>query len=114
MASLFRLLFFAPIAVLIVLLALANRAPVQLSLDPMGGADWTITLPLFVAILGAAMVGILVGGIATWFGQGKHRRAARDSSREAKTAQAEVDRLRALLPADEPMSVSGLPATLNR
>ena len=106
MASLFRLLFFAPIAVLIVLLALANRAPVQLSLDPMGGADWTITLPLFVAILG--------GGIATWFGQGKHRRAARDSSREAKTAQAEVDRLRALLPADEPMSVSGLPATLNR
>lgn len=114
MASLFRLLILAPVAVIIVLLALANRAPVQLSLDPMGGSAWTITVPLFVAVLGAAMAGILIGGVATWFGQGKHRRAAREATREVKAAQAEVERLQALVPAGEAPSVTNLPATMIR
>jgi len=113
MASLFRLLILAPLAVLVVLLALANRAPVALSLDPMGGNAWTVTVPLFVAVIGALMGGILIGGVATWIGQGKHRRAARESAREAKAAQAEAERLRALVPTQASDQVV-LPPTMIR
>ena len=42
MASLFRLLFIAPVAVIVILLAMANRAPVQLSFDPVS-ADGAYT-----------------------------------------------------------------------
>ena len=98
MAAILRLLVFAPVAVIVVLLAMANRTPVRLSLDPLGGDAWTIQLPLFAAAIGALMLGILIGGVATWLGQGKYRRAARESAREAQAAQSEVDRLRTMVP----------------
>lgn len=116
MGSIFRLLFLSPLAVLVVLLALANREWVQLSLDPMGGNAWTVTVPLFVAVLGALMIGILVGGTAAWLGQGKYRRAARDKAQELKTALAEVERLRNLVPTEVAIesNTSTLPASMIR
>ena len=113
MAAILRLLVLAPIAVLVVLLAVANRAPVVLSLDPMGGNVWSVTIPLFVAVLGALMVGILIGGVACWLGQGRYRRAARDKAREAQTALAENDRLRQMLPATTAVG-SVLPGSMIR
>lgn len=99
MASLFRILFFAPLAVLVILLAIANRAPVQVAFDPVtSDGAYTFTMPLFVALIGALMIGILFGGISVWLGQGKHRRAARAAEREAERAKAEVERLKALVP----------------
>lgn len=114
MVAFLRLLILAPVAVLVILLAIANRTPVQLAFDPVGAdGAMTVTVPLFVAVLGALMLGILVGGISVWFGQGKHRRAARHAQREAEAAKAEVERLRLLVPAAG-VSTSTLPATLNR
>lgn len=113
MASLFRLIILAPIAVVVVLLAIANRSLVQLSFDPSGGTAYTFTVPLFVAVLGAVMLGILVGGIACWLGQGKHRRAARQAQREAEAARAEVARLSAMIPPSDPHA-SALPPTMIR
>mgnify|MGYP001301497908 CR=1 FL=1 len=98
MAAFFRLLVLAPVGVLVVLLAVANRAPVQLALDPTGGNAFVVTVPLFVALLAAMMGGILIGGVACWLGQGKHRKAARQAAREADKARAETERLRLLAP----------------
>jgi hypothetical protein len=45
----------------------------------------------------AVMIGVVAGGVATWFGQGKHRRAARMSRAEADNLRAEVQAARAAL-----------------
>lgn len=116
MGSIFRLIFLSPLAVLVILLAVANRQVVQLSLDPLGGNAWTINVPLFVPIMGALLFGILVGGIATWFGQGRYRRAAKDAANQARLAQEEVERLRKLVPAPAAIesNTSILPASMIR
>ena len=44
---------------------------------------------------GAPMTFTLLGGIATWFGQGKWRRAARSERANAARLRREVDQLRA-------------------
>lgn len=108
-----RLLILAPVAVIVVMLAMVNRAPVTLSFDLAGGTAQTLTVPLFVALLGAVMVGIILGGVGCWIGQGKHRKAARQAQRDAEQARAEVQRLKALLPA-ESGGAPGLPAPMIR
>ena len=68
----------------------------MLSLDPFGGAAprWSIELPLFILLFATLGLGILIGGIATWFGQGKWRRAARAERANAARLRQEVERLR--------------------
>lgn len=98
MAAFLRLLVLAPVGVVVILLAVANRGPVSLSLDPTGGNAYTLTLPLYIVLLAAMMAGILIGGVACWLGQGKHRKAARQAAREAERAKAESERLRLMVP----------------
>lgn len=93
-----RILWF-PIALvsaaLIVTLALANRDPVRLVLDPFKPDAPVIfmTLPLYAYLLGALILGVLLGGAAVWFGQGRFRKAARLKAQDAMRWQAEADRL---------------------
>lgn len=77
-----------PVCVAIVALAVANRKPVTLSLDPFAGDTpaYAITVPLFAIIFGALVAGILLGSFVTWMSQGRFRRAARDARRELKRA----------------------------
>ncbi len=84
-----RLIVLIPLAIALVALALANRAPVTLSLDPFRPETpmASVTVPLFVALLATLLVGVAVGGIATWLGQGKWRRAARARARELAVLQ---------------------------
>ena len=103
-----------PLGVLLVALAVVNRTPAILVLDPFGGSEPRLSLeaPLFLFLLGAFALGLIVGGIATWLGQGKWRRTARAQSREACAARRQASRLekelegvhsssnRARLPAD--------------
>nr|WP_255616622.1 lipopolysaccharide assembly protein LapA domain-containing protein [Microvirga puerhi] len=85
-----------PVAVLIVLLAVANREPVTLSLDPFSRdvPEFAAQLPLFAVIFAAVMVGVVIGGAATWLAQGKHRRARRQFRREVTQLRSETERLR--------------------
>ena len=68
-----------PLALIFVAFAVANRHFVTLSFDPFDSADPAValTLPLFVVVIVMAALGVIVGGIATWFGQRRWRRAAR-------------------------------------
>jgi uncharacterized integral membrane protein len=96
-------LVLVPLAVLIVLLALANRQAVTLSLDPLLSDKplVTVTQPLFILLLAAVLAGVIVGGIAAWLRQGKWRQAAKRAQAEARAARAEADGLRERLEAAE-------------
>jgi uncharacterized integral membrane protein len=91
-----KALVLLPIAILIVLLAVANRQRVSLSLDPFSQAapEFSLDLPLFAVIFAAVMIGVVIGGIAAWLAQGKHRRERRRYRREANTLRGETDRLK--------------------
>ena len=92
-----------PLAVVIVLLALANRQAVTVSLDPLLSDKPTlaVTQPLFVLLLAAVLAGVIVGGIAAWLRQGKWRQAARRAQAEAGAARTEADALKERLEAAE-------------
>jgi uncharacterized integral membrane protein len=80
----------APLAAVLLVFALVNRQAVTVAFDPFDSNSpaLAVTLPLFAVLGLAAMIGIVIGGVATWFGQARHRRAARQ-------ARAELDRLKA-------------------
>jgi uncharacterized integral membrane protein len=88
-------LIVVPLGVILVALAVVNRKSVELILDPFGGAEpnFSLQAPLFLFLLGAFALGLIAGGIATWFGQGKWRRTARVEAREARQWRRQADRL---------------------
>ena len=85
-----------PVALLIVMFAVANRAPVSIALDPVGSEPpmFTVALPLFLVLLIALIAGVVVGGAAAWSRQRKWRRRARRLAADLKAAHAETAALR--------------------
>jgi uncharacterized integral membrane protein len=100
MIQFLKALVLLPVAILVVLLAVANRGPVTISLDPFSGGvpEFSVSLPLFAVVFLAVMVGVVIGGVAAWLAQGKHRRARRQSRREVSHLRHETERLRAQAP----------------
>ena len=84
-----------PLGVVLIALAVVNRAPTQLILDPFGGPepDLSLEAPFFLFLLGAFALGLVVGGVASWVNQGKWRRTAREEAREARDWRRQADRL---------------------
>ncbi len=91
----FKFLLIVPISVLLIVLAVGNRHVVRLGLDPLSPENPVLALdaPFFVYLFGALMIGVLLGGVASWFGQGKWRKAARQRSFEAQEWRKEAERL---------------------
>ncbi|MDX6804622.1 LapA family protein [Terrihabitans rhizophilus] len=100
MRNLLTLILVLPVAALLILLALANRAPVTLSLDPFSPevSAYSIQLPLFVVIVAAIALGLIIGSLADWISQGRYRREARDRKYEVRRLEEEAARLRAQVP----------------
>jgi hypothetical protein len=88
-------LIVVPLGVVLVALSVVNRKSTQLILDPFGSGEPGLSLeaPFFLFLLGAFAVGLLIGGIATWLGQGKWRRLAREETRQARDWRRQADRL---------------------
>ena len=103
MKTLLKWLILTPIAVLIVTFAIVNRQVVPVVLDPFGSdiPGLRFEAPLFFVMFACGMAGVVAGGIATWFAQGRHRRALRDARADVAHLRAEADRMRnvTLLPA---------------
>lgn len=80
-----QLLILLPLAVILIAFSLANRDPVLVSFDPLGETDTlSVSMPLFLLVFICLLTGVLIGGAATWFGQGKWRRQAKREHREAE------------------------------
>jgi len=97
MKRLIAALIFIPLAIVIIALSVANRHAVVLSLDPFNGdaPAMAIAVPLYVALFVALALGVLIGGVAVWVGQGRWRRQARRLKRETKTIRRENDDFKA-------------------
>jgi len=78
---------FVPIAIILIALAVANRAPTAFTLDPFnpGNPALTVQLPLFFLLFAAIAIGMIVGSLATWFKQGRYRKLARVRGQELQT-----------------------------
>jgi uncharacterized integral membrane protein len=83
-------LIVVPLAIILIALGVANRAPVALTFDPFnpGSPGLTLQMPLFVLIFGATAIGLVIGSLVTWLKQGRYRRQARDTGSSAPTGSA--------------------------
>ncbi|MEL6372451.1 MAG: lipopolysaccharide assembly protein LapA domain-containing protein [Pseudomonadota bacterium] len=92
---LLTLLITFPAALALVVLIVANRHNVTMVLDPFNPQDPGIVLPapFYAFLVGAMLVGVMLGGFATWMSQGKWRQTARRRTQEAMRYQAEAERL---------------------
>ena len=97
MTGFLKALILVPLGFLVIVLAIANRGPVTISFDPFDGADHLLsfTLPLWLALFSALVLGVVVGGVAAWLVQAKHRRAERQYKREAAALRRDMERARA-------------------
>ena len=91
-----KLIVLVPIAIVLVLLSVANRHFVTLALNPFRPDDTllSISLPLFVFLFIALMAGVILGSLVTWFAQGKYRKQARDEAHEARKWREEAGKQR--------------------
>nr|WP_319515535.1 LapA family protein [uncultured Cohaesibacter sp.] len=110
-----QLIILVPFAIVAISLAVANRHTVQLALDPFSPEQPVLdfTVPLYVVIFGALLIGIFIGGFMAWLKQGRHRKAAREKRYEAQKWRNEADRQQKRLEkiaADPKSNVPALPA----
>ena len=94
-----RYLFLGTLALCLVTVALANRAPVTLralpeDLSAFFGIGGNVELPLFLVIFGGIAAGLLIGFVWEWFREMKHRSTASTKSREAARLERELSMLR--------------------
>lgn len=88
-------LVLVPLAVVLVTLGVVNTQPVELVLDPFRPESpaVSVSLPFYVYVFAAVVVGILVGSFTTWRSQAHWRREARRRTAEAQRWHGEADRL---------------------
>jgi uncharacterized integral membrane protein len=86
-----------PLLLVLIAFSVANRHPVTVSFDPFNSAEPAVTVapPLFVLIIAVAIMGVIAGGFASWFGQRHWRRAARRHEADARDARARLADLQA-------------------
>lgn len=87
-------LVLVPLCALLVAFALANRQLVTVNLNPFVAPADPVAgfgIPLFVVLYAVLLIGVLLGGIATWFAQGHHRRRERHWRREAHQLNTELE-----------------------
>ena len=96
MKRLLSLIVLIPVAIALILFSVLNRKLVTLSLDPFGTSDsyLSITLPLFLFLFLAFLIGIFLGGMVTWLIQGKFRKQAHIQRVEAVKWHKEADQQR--------------------
>lgn len=87
------------LGIVLVSVCLANRTIVELKLLPVAvaelvGVNPSISLPLFVVVLGGLGAGLVVGFIWEWLREHKHRRAVSTQNREVKKLSREVQKLK--------------------
>lgn len=83
------------IGVGLIALAVSNRHPVRMVLDPFNREAPAIfmSLPFYWYLIGSLILGVVIGSIATWMSQGKWRRMVRVRTHESLRWKGEAERL---------------------
>lgn len=94
--KLINFIILIPIAIILIVLSVANRNVVTLALNPFDPGDSVLSInaPFFVFLFAALMIGMVIGSLATWFKQGRYRKKARQEAKEAVRWHTEADKQR--------------------
>jgi hypothetical protein len=88
-------LVLVPLCAVLIAFALANRQLVAVNVNPFAAPVEAGTsgygVPLFIVLYVVLLIGVLLGGIATWFAQGTHRKRERHWRREAYQLNQELE-----------------------
>jgi uncharacterized integral membrane protein len=89
-----------PLAIVIVMFAVANRETITVSFDPFDSTNPALAfrLPLFILVFVLVGLGVLVGGIAAWLRQHKWRTRARRAEADVRRLRSELDAVRSSVP----------------
>jgi uncharacterized integral membrane protein len=115
MRKFFNTVVWILLGAILVVFAVANHHVVTVSFDPFNSQDPALSfeMPLFVLIIAVAILGVVAGGCATWFGQRRWRRAARHHEADARDVRAQLADLRANMAATQRRD-STLPVALSQ
>ena len=82
MKTFLKAIVLVPIAILAIAFAVANRQVIAISFDPFSSGDpvFVLAAPLFLLVFLLLACGVVIGGVASWLGQGRYRTAARRAS----------------------------------
>jgi uncharacterized integral membrane protein len=86
MRILFWILVFL-VAIALAAFAASNRASVALGLWPL---PWLLDVPIYLAVLGALLLGFLAGALTTWAGGRHSRRELRRQRRRIAALEREL------------------------
>ncbi|MDT1063733.1 LapA family protein [Paracoccus sp. CPCC 101403] len=94
-----RLFFIVLLAAVLILVALANRGAMTVSLLPENltrftGGQWSVTMPAFLALFLAMVFGLLIGLVWEWMRESSQRAEAKARARELARLEREVGDLR--------------------
>ncbi|MFD3191215.1 lipopolysaccharide assembly protein LapA domain-containing protein [Sedimentitalea sp. HM32M-2] len=94
-----RYAFLAALGIILVSVSLANRGLVPLKLMPdalaqLLGFNMSISLPLFMVVLGGIVAGLVIGFLWEWMREYKHRREATEKARQVRKLERQVGRLK--------------------
>ena len=107
-----RIFFVVVLAIVLILVATANRAPITVGLLPdniaaFTGRAWTLTLPAFLALFLAMVFGMLVGLVWEWLREAHLRAESKTRAHDLARLQREVGDLRRThaAPKDEVLAI---------
>lgn len=88
-----------PVSLLAVVFAVANRHGLRLELWPL---PWSVEVPVYLAVLGPLVLGLMLGALVAWLGghsarmaAGYHRRRAESLERQLAAAGGSDDKVSA-------------------
>jgi uncharacterized integral membrane protein len=90
--KLINLVILLPIAIILIVMSVANRQSVTMAFNPFDPTDkvFSVSAPFFIFLFVALIAGMLIGSVITWFSQSKYRRSARSQKQETKRWQSEA------------------------
>jgi lipopolysaccharide assembly protein A len=111
----FRYIVLVVMAILLLTVAMANRTGVTVRLLPEDlaaffGGTWALEMPLFLALFGGVVAGLLIGFVWEWVRESKHRVTASSKTRDV----ARLERELAVLRDTKPEAVDDVLALLER
>jgi uncharacterized integral membrane protein len=92
-------LILVPLAIVILMFAVANREIVTVSFDPFSATApaAAVSVPLFVLVFVLVILGVIIGGVASWLRQSGYRRVARNRDADVTALRREIETLNAKL-----------------
>ncbi len=93
-------------ALVLVLFAVSNRAPVSLRLEPF---PFALELPLYGGVFASLVLGFVLGGIGAWIAGRRTRRRARLAEAEARRLKEELAEARRSAPPPPPAPSGAAP-----